>query len=185
VSARWCGDAWWYLLLFQPGSARISPGLYRALLRLLAHGEPVTIGQLAAIAGRPADHVTRVVAGWSDTEYDQQGRIIAYGLTLRPMPHLFTLDGKQLYTWCALDTLFFPAIVGRLARVESPAPARARLYVSPSIRRPASLPSTQPPLLFRLSPQSGQAPSAQTSATLAASSPPGMRHANGTPSIPE
>jgi alkylmercury lyase len=103
----------------QAVSARTSPGLYRVLLRLLAHGEPVTIAQLAAVAGQPVDDVKRTVAGWPDAEYDQQGRIVGYGLTLCPTPHRFSVDGKQLYTWCALDTLFFPAVIGRPAHVES------------------------------------------------------------------
>lgn len=104
----------------QPGSARATPRLFRELLRLLADGGPVTIGQLAAAAARPFDDVQRAVAGWNDTEYDQQRRITGWGLTLRPTPHRFGVSGKQLYTWCALDTLFFPAVIGRPARVESP-----------------------------------------------------------------
>jgi len=104
----------------QVGSARTSPGLYLVLLRLLARGEPVTITQLAAAAGQPTEAIQHAIAGWRDTEYDQQGRIIGYALTLRPTPHRFSVDGRQLYTWCALDTLFFPAVIGRPARVESP-----------------------------------------------------------------
>jgi alkylmercury lyase len=92
--------------LAQGGSARTTPGLYRELLRLLSRGEPVAIERLAAAAGYPADQVQRAVAGWSDTEYDQEDRIIGWGLTLRPTRHKFNVDGKQLYTWCALDTLF-------------------------------------------------------------------------------
>jgi alkylmercury lyase len=55
-----------------------------------------------------------------DTEYDEQGRIAGYGITLRPTPHHFAVDGQQLYTWCALDTLIFPAILDRPATVVSP-----------------------------------------------------------------
>ncbi|GGK28504.1 hypothetical protein GCM10011583_70590 [Streptomyces camponoticapitis] len=55
-----------------------------------------------------------------DTEYDDAGRVIGSGLTQRPTPHHFTIDGVQLYTWCALDTLVFPAVLGRTAHVESP-----------------------------------------------------------------
>lgn len=118
----------------QLGSARTSPGLYSALLRLLARGAPVSISQLAAAAGRPTGDVQRAVAGWSDTEYDEQGRIIGYGLTLHPTPHGFTVDGWQLYTWCALDTLFFPAVIDRPAHIESHCPGTGvpiRLTVDP------------------------------------------------------
>jgi alkylmercury lyase len=120
----------------QVGSARTSPGLYRVLLRLLVRGEPVTITQLAAAAGQPVEGVQRIIAGWRDTEYDPQGRIVGYGLTLRPTPHQFTADGKQMYTWCALDTLFFPAVIGRPARIESPCGATGlpvRLTVDPDV----------------------------------------------------
>ena len=119
----------------QATSARATPELYRALLRLLSDGEPVTIAELAAAAGRASDVVQRAVAGWNDTEYDNQGRIIGWGLTLRPTPHRFEIDGKQLYTWCALDTLFFPAVIGRPARIESPCAATGipiRLKIDPT-----------------------------------------------------
>jgi alkylmercury lyase len=78
---------------------------------------------LAAAAGYSTDRVQRAVAGWSDTEYDQEGRIVGWGLTLRPTRHKFNIDGKQLYTWCALDALFMPAVIGRPASVESPCAA--------------------------------------------------------------
>jgi len=116
-------------------SARATPGLYRELLRLLSRGKPVSIAELAAAAGDPIDRVQRAVAGWNDTEYDQEGRIVGWGLTLRPTPHRFNIDGKQLYTWCALGTLFFPAVIGRPARVESPCAATGipiRLTVDPT-----------------------------------------------------
>lgn len=119
----------------QSGSARTSPGVYRTLLRLLARGEPVAIADLATMVGRPTAEVQRIVAAWTDTEYDPQGRIVGYGLTLRPTPHQFMVDGRQLYTWCALDTLFFPAVIQRPARVESPCAATGapvRLTVDPA-----------------------------------------------------
>ncbi|WP_275188016.1 organomercurial lyase MerB [Bradyrhizobium sp. CSA112] len=104
-------------------------------MRLLSHGEPVIIAELAAAAGHPSDVVQRGVAGWNDTEYDRQGRIVGWGLTLRPTPHSFSVDGAHLYTWCALDTLFFPAVIGRPARIESPCAATGipiKLTVDPT-----------------------------------------------------
>jgi alkylmercury lyase len=129
----------------QIGSAGRTPGLYRALLRLLSPGKPVSIAELAAAAEHPTDRVQRAVAGWNDTEFDQEGRIVGWGLTLRPTPHRFNIDGKQLYTWCALDTLFFPAVIGRPARVESPCAATGvpiRLTVDPTEGVSALDPST-------------------------------------------
>lgn len=118
----------------QMGSARTSPVLFRELLRLLARGAPVTIKELATAAGRPAGDVLDAVSRWRDTEYDREGRLIGWGITLRPTPHCFIVGGKQLYTWCALDTLFFPAVIGRPAHVESACPTTGgtiRLSVDP------------------------------------------------------
>ena len=119
----------------QAGSARTSPVLCRTLLRLLACGEPVGIARLAAAAGQAGDDVQRIVAGWPDTEYDAEGRIVGWGITLNPTPHRFTVDSKTLYTWCALDTLFFPAVIGRRAHVEASCRATGvpiRLVVDPT-----------------------------------------------------
>lgn len=98
-------------------------GLLIPLLRLLADGDPVTVQQLSVAAGRTIDEVRLGLAAMQDTEYDDQGRIVGQGLTLRPTPHRFTVDGEELYTWCALDTLIFPALLDRPARVESVSPA--------------------------------------------------------------
>lgn len=129
----------------QAGSARATPDLYRTLLRLLARGEPVTVAELAAAAGEPPDDVERTVAGWPDTEYDEHGRIVGWGITLRPTSHKFAVDGRQLYTWCALDTLFFPAVIGRRAHVESSCHATGapiRLTVDPATGVAALDPAT-------------------------------------------
>lgn len=113
----------------------LDAGLLIPLLRLLVDGDPVTVEQLAAAAGRALDEVRRGLAAVPDTEYDEQGRIIGQGLTLRPTPHRFTVAGEELYTWCALDTLIFPALLDRPARVESVSPASGepiRVTVEPA-----------------------------------------------------
>ena len=71
----------------------------------------------------PATSDARGLDAVPDTEYDKQGRIIGQGLTLRPTRHRFTVAGQELYTWCALDTLIFPALLGRTAHVASISPA--------------------------------------------------------------
>ncbi len=105
------------------------------LLRLLADGDPVGIDDLAAAAALTADEVRARLAAMPDTEYDDQGRIIGQGLTLRPTRHRFTVAGEELYTWCALDTLIFPTLIGRPARIESVSPASGdtiRVTVDPT-----------------------------------------------------
>ncbi|HBQ18810.1 MAG TPA: organomercurial lyase MerB [Myxococcales bacterium] len=109
--------------------------LTRALLRLLARGAPVRVDELAVTIESAPSEVRASLAAMPDTEYDVEGRIIGYGITLRPTPHHFEVNQQQLYTWCAVDTLMFPGILDRAARVESPchatgAPIRMGVDVS-------------------------------------------------------
>jgi alkylmercury lyase len=84
-----------------------------ALLRELAAGEPVVASTLGERAGT-------VLACWPNVNYDDDGRVVAFsGLSLRPTGHRFTVGGRQLYAWCAWDTLFLPAMLGCRADVES------------------------------------------------------------------
>lgn len=92
------------------------------LLRLLAKGDPVSVEELATAIGQPAETVRARLAADPDTEYDDEGRIVGQGLTLRPTPHRFTVAGQELYTWCALDTLMYPTLIGNAARIESTSP---------------------------------------------------------------
>lgn len=81
-----------------PEESGLDPTMLVPLLRLLAAGEPVTVEALAAAVGLPVDEVTRRLAAVPDTEYDEQGRIVGQGLTLRPTRHRFTVAGQELYT---------------------------------------------------------------------------------------
>lgn len=105
--------------LLSPSRSGLDPSLFVPLLRLLAEGEPVTIAELATASGRSENTVRRGLSSVPDAEYDDDGRILGLALTLRPTPHRFTVAGRQLYTWCALDTLFFPALIGKAATIES------------------------------------------------------------------
>jgi hypothetical protein len=106
--------------------------LMRTAVRLLAHGRPATLADLAAATGVEVD--LRNAPAGQDIEYDDQHRIIGWGLTLNPTPHSYTVDGQRLYTWCAADTLLFPAILGKPAQIESRCPTTdtiIRLTVDP------------------------------------------------------
>ncbi|MBY0413186.1 MAG: organomercurial lyase MerB, partial [Bdellovibrionales bacterium] len=94
--------------------------LLRPLLQMLARGEPVTIEDIATETGKPAEEVRKVLQSLSSVELDEQSRVVGYGLSLIPTPHRFEVDGKQLYAWCALDTLMFPELIGRSVHIESP-----------------------------------------------------------------
>ena len=107
--------------------------LMHTAVRLLDHGKPVTVAELATAAGVDVADVSNAPAG-HDVEYDDQHRIVGWGLTLIPTPHTYIVNGHHLYTWCAADTLLFPAILGRRAHIESRCPttdAVIRLTVDP------------------------------------------------------
>jgi alkylmercury lyase len=106
------------------------------LLRLLAAGEPVSIERLARAMGRTPAQVTQALQTLPSIEYDAVGNIVGAGLTLNPTPHQFSINGRTLYTWCALDTLFFPALLEQSADIVSPTPGTGtpvRLSVTPHI----------------------------------------------------
>ena len=88
-------------------------GVWVALLKLLTHGQPVAISQLAEAADLSPDAVAKIVSCCGDLEVDGQNQIVGMGLTLNPTPHQFQLNGHALYTWCALDTLMYVAALGQ------------------------------------------------------------------------
>lgn len=100
----------------------VETALLVPLLRLLVDGDPVTIDGLATATKLTVDEVRTRLAASPDAEYDDQGRIIGQGLTLRPTRHRFTVAGEELYTWCAFDTLIFPVLLDCPARIESISP---------------------------------------------------------------
>lgn len=89
------------------------------LLRLMARGQPVDLAELAAESGQPAPDLERILRAQPGTEWDDQGRLAGFGLSLRPSAHRYLVGGHTLYTWCASDTLFFTVILGTDAIAES------------------------------------------------------------------
>jgi alkylmercury lyase len=97
------------------------------LYRELAKGDPVDEAHLAARLRQ--DSIKRLIYA------DDQGRVIGFGgLAAALMHHRFEVEGREPSTWCALDSLFIPEILGRPARVASPDPENeetVRLIVTP------------------------------------------------------
>lgn len=117
--------------------------LFPHVVRLLARGEPVDVEELAELAGWPVGDVEAVGRSQAGTEWDHDGRLVGFGLTLRPTAHRFTVSGRTLYTWCAADTLMFTMILGEQAVAESTCPVTGepvRIGLSPE-----SLLSVSPP----------------------------------------
>lgn len=104
------------------------------IVRLLAEGQPVALDRLAAAAGWSAGDVEAALRRQPGTDWDDQGRLVGFGLTLRPTPHRFTFAGRTVYAFCASDALEFPVILGRSGVVESTCPAtgqQVRVGVTP------------------------------------------------------
>jgi alkylmercury lyase len=97
------------------------------IVRALAQGPPVPIEEIAVAAGLPSADVERLLRSQPGTEWDDEARLVGFGLTPTPTEHRFTVAGKTLYTWCATDTLFFTAILGRATLVESTCPASGEI----------------------------------------------------------
>ncbi len=101
---------------------------------LLAQGRTVSVDEIAEAAGTDVGQVEQAV-DVARCKRDQQGRLIdLYGLTLTPTIHRLTIDGKILFSCCALWTHVIPKLVDRTLRVESVDPLRhelVRLVVSP------------------------------------------------------
>jgi alkylmercury lyase len=107
----------------------------RELVRLLAHGRPVTPERLASAVQMTAEQVTEVLVGLADLEVDPRGHVVGWGLTFIPTPHRFLVQGQQFYTWCALDALIYPALLQVVASVESSCPvsgAPVTLSITPA-----------------------------------------------------
>jgi alkylmercury lyase len=47
---------------------------------------------------------------------------VGVGLTLIPTPHIYKIDSRKLYAWCAADTLSLPVILKQNAEIESSDP---------------------------------------------------------------
>jgi alkylmercury lyase len=94
--------------------------------RLVAEGRPVEFDRLAAAASWSVEDVEAALRGEPGADWDEQGRLVGHGLTLRPTPHRFTFDGRTVYAFCASDALSFPVVLGRPGTAESTCPASGR-----------------------------------------------------------
>ncbi len=121
-----------YLLGYGPARVR----LLLQVIRHLAHGHPITAEQvdhLIADLGIGSDEAHQFLR--EVTERDATDQIVgAMGLSLNEHPHWLSVAGVSLSAWCALDTLFLPALLQQTVTIESPSPVTnhsIRLRVSP------------------------------------------------------
>jgi alkylmercury lyase len=99
------------------------------LLDLLAGGQPVSAEQLAGRSEQSPDQIEDIFKRFRECggEFDGQGNLVGAALTLNPTAHRFLINGKELYTWCALDALFLPNLLGRTAEVASTCPVTGQI----------------------------------------------------------
>lgn len=136
IAARdelWESAARW-LPVFSPGEQRAGNILHRELAR----GQRLTIAQFAQALGTSVDAAETLVNSSALSPFihkDEGSRIQGFwGLSATPTHHKLTVDGRTLWTWCALDSLFMPELLVATADIESRDPETAeliRLRVSP------------------------------------------------------
>lgn len=97
--------------------------LLRPLVRLAAQGDPVPLDRLAAEAGVPVEQVERRLRAEPGVDWDAQGRLLGFGLTQRPTQHRLLVGGRELYAFCAADTLMLTLMLDQPTTVESPCAA--------------------------------------------------------------
>jgi len=105
------------------------------LVRAIAQGAPVSIQELADAASLPVSDVERMLRDQPGTDWDEHGRVVGFGLTLRPTAHRYIVAGRVLYTFCATDALLFTHILGEPALAESNCPTTStpiRIELTPS-----------------------------------------------------
>jgi alkylmercury lyase len=94
------------------------------LLRMLSEGQPVSAERYATEVDLPIEKIREGFrqAQANGAEFDDEGNLIGDALTLKPTRHNFNVEGKALFAWCSLDTLFLPGLIGKTAYVESTDP---------------------------------------------------------------
>ena len=93
------------------------------ILHQVSRGKPLSKASLSTSLAISQDELDQRLTRLPDTEFDREGQIVGWGVTLVPTRHRFQIDGKLLYTWCAFDTVLFPPTLGQTAQVHSMCPA--------------------------------------------------------------
>jgi alkylmercury lyase len=97
---------------------------YIQSIQLLAQGQPVSTAQFRIGSQLSEAELTTYLARLEEyaAEFDEHGNLIGNMLTLSPSPHRLQINGRALFAWCALDTLFLPAYLQQTAQVTSICP---------------------------------------------------------------
>lgn len=92
----------------------------RQIMRAIVEtGQPLAPMHLAGHLQMHQESLMLHLARVPDTEFDEQGNIVGWGITLVPTQHQFRLKERLLFTWCAFDTVLFPSLLQVEAHVQS------------------------------------------------------------------
>ena len=117
---------------FDPQTA----GVFIRVLRALARGTPVSPLQVTQIAKDfdLPDGQANATLDWM-AEKNENGDIVGLaGLSLNEWSHKYKVNGQELSTWCALDTLYLTPLLKQATEVESLDPVtqeRIKISLSP------------------------------------------------------
>jgi len=90
------------------------------ILQVLAEtGQPLPPDDLARRLQMSQESLMAYLVRIPDTEFDEQGNILGWGITLVPTQHQFWVKGRSLFTWCAFDTVLFPSLLQAKAHIQS------------------------------------------------------------------
>lgn len=107
-----------------PEESTLAARLEILMYRTLAEGHPVSAARLAAAADIPVGIINKLFEQGKTRggEWDDEGRLLGNVLTLIPTQHHFRINGNDLYTWCSLDAMHLPGLLGQTAEVKSTDP---------------------------------------------------------------
>ncbi len=117
---------------FNQGVARedLFASLFKQLLLLLVNGRPVSPNDIAAATDLSREEAVAILSQLPNVELNEDGNLVGMGLTLKPTPHQFEVEGQSLFTWCALDALMFPILLEKSATIKSPCQATGQLVTA-------------------------------------------------------
>lgn len=92
---------------------------WQIMRTMVKMGQPLAPIHLAKRLQMSQESLMAYLARVPDTEFDEQGNIMGWGITLIPTQHQFRLKERSLFTWCAFDTILFPSLLQVEAHIQS------------------------------------------------------------------
>ncbi len=96
------------------------------LMKRLLTGGVVSPDEVAAIAQQPSQDAPMMLAMAVEmgfAELDEDGNLLGMVITRKPTRHAISAGGASAHAWCAVDTLFLPAVLERPLSVTSTCPS--------------------------------------------------------------